>query len=179
MKKAERRKLLLRILFTALTLLWMLTIFLFSQQNADASDRTGGTVTAFLQRLFFPAYSDAPAEEFERFMGNLTYFVRKAAHFSEYLILGTLLSLTLGSYGISYGKRIFFSILAGVLYAAFDEFHQLFVPGRSGAVFDVLIDSTGVVFGSLIMSGLSALRENALTSKSDGNIIKEKREAVR
>ena len=31
-----------------------------------------------------------------------------------------------------------------VCYAATDEFHQLFVPGRAGMVTDVLIDSIGV-----------------------------------
>jgi len=46
------------------------------------------------------------------------------------------------------------------LYAASDEFHQLFVPGRSGEIRDVCIDSVGaiagVLIGILILSRLSA-----------------------
>lgn len=40
--------------------------------------------------------------------------------------------------------------LTGALYAASDEFHQLFVPGRSGQISDVLLDSAGVCFGVLL-----------------------------
>lgn len=32
-------------------------------------------------------------------------------------------------------------------YAIFDEGHQLFIPGRSGEVRDVMIDSLGAAFG--------------------------------
>ena len=34
-----------------------------------------------------------------------------------------------------------------VFYAAIDEIHQLFVPGRSGEIKDVLIDSCGSFIG--------------------------------
>ena len=39
----------------------------------------------------------------------------------------------------------------GILYAASDEFHQLFVPGRSGQITDVLIDSGGLLAGILLV----------------------------
>ena len=38
-----------------------------------------------------------------------------------------------------------------------DELHQLFVPGRSGQVKDVLIDGCGAVIGALIIWGISYL----------------------
>ncbi len=34
-----------------------------------------------------------------------------------------------------------------VLYAIFDEIHQLYVPGRSGEIIEVLIDSVGAGVG--------------------------------
>ena len=40
-------------------------------------------------------------------------------------------------------------MLVGVLYAASDEFHQSFVPGRSPSIVDVGIDSLGVLTGIL------------------------------
>ena len=42
------------------------------------------------------------------------------------------------------------SSLFCIAYAGVDEIHQLYVPGRSGMVRDVYIDSLGVVFGVLI-----------------------------
>ena len=52
--------------------------------------------------------------------------------------------------------------LIGVLYAVSDEIHQCFVPGRSGELRDVLIDSAGVICGVVILrllGGRKAARE--------------------
>lgn len=43
------------------------------------------------------------------------------------------------------------------LYAATDEFHQLFVPGRAGLFTDVLIDATGAAIGLLVAGSIIAL----------------------
>ena len=43
------------------------------------------------------------------------------------------------------------------LYAATDEFHQLFVPGRAGLFTDVLIDATGAAIGLLLAVSIIAL----------------------
>jgi VanZ family protein len=51
------------------------------------------------------------------------------------------------------------------LYAASDEFHQLFVPGRSGEVKDVLIDSAGAVTGALLFYLALRLYENYRKTK--------------
>lgn len=47
----------------------------------------------------------------------------------------------------------------GSLYAASDEFHQLFVPGRSGRLTDVLIDSAGLLAGILVVCLIKQLRK--------------------
>ena len=39
-----------------------------------------------------------------------------------------------------------------ILYAMSDEFHQLFVPGRSGEIRDICIDSLGALLGIIIMT---------------------------
>ena len=75
------------------------------------------------------------------------YFLRKAAHVTEYFILTLLLYRAFnGSFKIN-RKRIFlYSACCSILYAASDEIHQYFVLGRHCALGDVLIDSLGVVF---------------------------------
>ena len=75
----------------------------------------------------------------------ISFIVRKSAHFIEYVVLGSLALNCLKDYEIS--NRIFLSIVFCVLYAITDEFHQTFIPGRSGLVFDVLIDSCGALCG--------------------------------
>ena len=43
------------------------------------------------------------------------------------------------------------ALLAATVYAASDEIHQAFVPGRGSAVTDVLLDSAGALCGILIV----------------------------
>lgn len=70
--------------------------------------------------------------------------LRKLAHFSEFALLGVLLSWLLG---MLRGKASFRPLLPGVTAACLDEGIQLFVPGRAARLTDILIDSGGVLVG--------------------------------
>lgn len=39
------------------------------------------------------------------------------------------------------------ALIFGVLYAVFDEAHQLLIPGRTGSLIDVSYDTLGVILG--------------------------------
>ena len=43
------------------------------------------------------------------------------------------------------------SAVIAIAFAATDEFHQTFVPGRYGCVLDVLIDAAGSIIGLIIV----------------------------
>lgn len=74
------------------------------------------------------------------------FLLRKAAHITEYLILTFFLYRAFrGTWGTGIRVRFLYPALAAFLYAASDESHQAFVPGRTGAVGDVLIDTLGIV----------------------------------
>jgi len=76
-------------------------------------------------------------------------FLSKAVHVVEYAILGWLIQRARGD------KRAWWqSWLIAVLYAATDEFHQSFTPGRTSRVTDVMIDSVGAAIGSFITARL-------------------------
>ncbi len=77
-------------------------------------------------------------------LGGWDLVLRKLAHAVEYAILGALLVRAL--------RRSSWALALGVAYAVSDEIHQSFVPGRQGALLDVLIDSVGVVAGTLLAS---------------------------
>ena len=86
------------------------------------------------------------------FHGNiwiLNRIVRKLAHLTEFTILGGVLYTILRRY-ITYGTVIK-TIGLGMLIASLDEFIQLFSPGRSSQISDVLIDTVGVIIGILIV----------------------------
>lgn len=72
------------------------------------------------------------------------YLLRKAAHVIEYAVLMRLwLRACDGTFGRS-PRRLAAGGLFCVLYAASDEFHQSFVPGRSGSGADVAVDMLGI-----------------------------------
>ncbi len=85
-------------------------------------------------------------------LDSVNLILRKVAHISEYAILA-LLAARYIQFGASQLKRstIFGSFVICVVYASIDELHQRFVPGRTGAVRDVLIDSTGALTALVLM----------------------------
>lgn len=121
-----------------LLILWMAFIFYMSSCNGNVSSDQSGTIVYVLHNILGINYSD-----------KLIFIIRKCAHVSEFFILGILVINLVSKYNVKYSYLISFIIC--VLYASIDEFHQLFVPGRSGQVTDVLIDLIGVVLGLLLV----------------------------
>ncbi|MCR5213130.1 MAG: VanZ family protein [Eubacterium sp.] len=149
-------------IFWLLAIVWMVVIFSFSGQKGDESGglshdvcRVIGYVT---QYDFYKWTEDAQ----ERYIEKIQYPVRKAAHVTEYLILGIFLT------GAWYDKkkkkyiRLGVPGFIGIIYAATDEFHQTFVSDRAGSIIDVLIDTGGLIVGVLIMAGITSAFINYL-----------------
>ena len=137
------------------TLLLLFLIFGFSAQDGESSGSLSFQISLFLVKLASPLLPAAMSEEvlFER-AELIHYFVRKAAHMTEYFLLALSLQLPLTAWfskQFSLKLRIFTGFAATVLFAALDEFHQSFVPGRSGNFTDVCIDSTGALIASLCL----------------------------
>lgn len=130
-----------------LVIIWMIIVFLFSSQIGDDSQVTSGNTIRKIITFFNENISNSKLEEIVEF---LQPFIRKVAHFTLYTIGGFLIYNMFNLYNISNNKKLSYSILTGVLYSSSDELHQLFVPGRSGMITDVIIDSLGVVTGILI-----------------------------
>ena len=76
-------------------------------------------------------------------LGGWDLALRKIAHAAEYAVLGVLLLRAVG-------KELPAAAI-GIAYAVTDEVHQAFVPGRQGAVLDVLIDAVGVLIGVYVL----------------------------
>lgn len=119
-----------------LLILWMIFIFVMSSFNANESSNQSGIIVNFISSIF--NISDTKL---------LSLIIRKGAHFTEYFILG-ILSI---NYVIKYKKNIIYSYLMCILYAISDEIHQLFVPGRSCQILDVIIDCLGSIIGIILI----------------------------
>lgn len=133
-------------IFTTFVALWMGVIFWFSAQPAVESSKMSHSIGKVIGEVLVPDFKALSSEEQEAIAEKIDYPVRKTAHAMEYAVL----VLMYGSYEIIGKKGMAYGILTGVAYAMTDEIHQLFVAGRSCQVTDVLIDSAGVIFGSII-----------------------------
>ncbi|MCD7806910.1 MAG: VanZ family protein [Lachnospiraceae bacterium] len=88
-----------------------------------------------------------PEDFFQGGEGDGT-LVRKLAHFTEFTLLGTELTLLIWQV---MGRSLTGPLLWGLLTAVTDETIQLFSPGRGSSVRDVWIDFGGVVTGMAII----------------------------
>lgn len=137
------------VVWLIITVVWMTVIFCFSAQPADVSTDTSLRVGMTIGKMSVPDFSKLPKEEQMDYAEKIEFPVRKMAHATEYAILGCLLTNLCLS--LSMKKAYMWSWLMGSAYAATDEFHQLFVPGRSGQMTDVMIDSVGCLTGCLLI----------------------------
>ena len=124
------------IIKTLLFLSWLILIYLLSAETGDQSGSLSDGILLSIAKLL--KISDTKA-----FVDTFGFFIRKLAHFSEYFILYILTYECFKEYNCP--KLIVVSVLFCVLYASFDEFHQLFVDGRCGQLSDVMIDSSGSI----------------------------------
>ena len=159
-----------RIILGILIIIWMITIFLFSNQDGMESENTSDIITNRLvnetiendieieENVDNTNNEDANNSvnvtkynyEFEMYKGEVRLVVRKSAHFIIYLVGGFLLFNFFRTYNISLRNQIIYAILGIILYASSDEFHQLFVNGRTARVEDVLLDTLGAIVGILL-----------------------------
>ena len=134
----------------ALLIIWMIIIFAFSQLPGDVSDEQSHAVIYIFNLLGL---------SLDSFFGDLANFaVRKASHFSEYFIL-FLLALNLTKMYFNKWKSRNIALLVVFLYACSDEFHQIFIPGRTAAFRDVLIDTCGGLLAYLVSTLISKRRK--------------------
>lgn len=78
--------------------------------------------------------------------------LRKFAHAAEYAVLSWLFFRALRQPGLKNEFAAVLSIGFSVLYAASDELHQAFVPGRHGAPLDMVIDTLGAGMAMILIT---------------------------
>lgn len=154
----NKKLIILRVACFTLSLLIMVFIFSMSAQDAETSSNTSGGLIESVIRFFDKGFAELSQIEQEEYVGKFQFIVRKLAHFSVYLALGFALSAGMQTFvKLRVFVRTLFAFIIGVLYAILDEIHQIYVPGRSCELRDMLIDSTGILIGSLFIMALFLL----------------------
>ena len=128
-------------LYCVLLILWMALIFYFSHQPVNESGQLSGSISNTIANNIENVFKFSPDRNL------LEHIIRKCAHFTEYMILGILMYTAFSKNNVLGGKIVSLCLILCILYAAGDEIHQIFVPGRGARITDVLIDSIGAAVG--------------------------------
>lgn len=158
-----------RIIAYIFTALVMVSIFSFSSEPAAKSTITSKNITRKIVNAI-TKNKKIPRKKKDELVKKWNNFIRKVAHFALYLLLGASGYLSASLTFIKKGrhfvqKNALIAFLFTILYAISDEIHQLYVPGRSGEIRDVLIDATGSLMGILIVLGVLYLIGRKNTAK--------------
>ena len=114
-------------------------IIIFESTEVMGSDHTSGPLRLLFQAIFGPI-SDTSWEV-------VHHLVRKSGHFLGYGALGVA---WLRAWCMTLPRVRFFTdatlaLLGTALVASFDEWHQSYLPNRTGSAWDVLLDCAGAI----------------------------------
>lgn len=100
----------------------------------------------FLWSVVIFTFSSHPTGTASQFYWN-DFLLKKTAHVLEYMFLTTLLYRAL-SVNYSKGRALKYSVMLAIVYAATDEIHQGFTPGREPTLRDVGFDTIGALLAA-------------------------------
>ncbi len=140
-----------------LLIIWLFLIFSFSANDGEKSSSMSDNVIKFFVHVLTDIEDDS--EEMEDIINKYSFPVRKAAHFTEYFILGVIVLNLLVSFDVK-RKVLIYTAIFCILASIMDEFHQSFVEGRNGNIGDVLLDSSGSLIGSYLVCRFYLFKES-------------------
>lgn len=146
-----------------LVIVWMIVIFILSEMSSDESN---GNSKKIVNKIIEETIETSANETIQKSANNtsptkvnkkdnediesINYIFRKFAHTGVYFVLSILvLNLFLQIKNNLDIKFIMLNIVCCFAYACTDEFHQLFVNGRTGQFTDVGIDTAGAILGAM------------------------------
>ena len=131
-------------------------IFSFSAVPATASTKQSKGLTYNVIKLLNG--NKLTEKELVKLTKRVNPVIRKIAHFSIYMILAIFTYMFIEELNIKsksekerLRKKILYTCIFCIIYAIFDEIHQIYVPGRTGKVIDVVIDTLGAFMGIAII----------------------------
>ena len=131
-------------------------IFSFSAVPAKASTKQSKGLTYNVIKLLNG--NKLSKRDLEKLTKKINPVIRKIAHFSIYMILAIFTYMFIEELNIKsksekerLRKNIIYTCIFCIIYAIFDEIHQIYVPGRTGKAIDVIIDTLGSCMGIAIL----------------------------
>ena len=161
----------LKLLSFVPAILIMIMIFAFSAEDSDESSSTSRSFTKSVISAVDVSFNlELTKEEVENTVEKFEHLIRKMAHYTEYMLLGISIFIPLFLFYVKGHTVYLISSFFCFFYASTDEFHQLFIDGRSASPKDVLLDTCGAVTGILIVGLFCKLRANKVYVSANNKI---------
>jgi len=144
----------------------MVAIFLFSSRDAVSSAEMSNSLTQTVLGAVWSYFAPSGQEVPESLVNVWEHFLRKAAHVIIFLLLGCSVTNTIRQTTDSFRRTFVISVIWCSAYAASDEIHQYFVPGRACMWQDWLLDTVSALLG-IIMVLYFVRRKKALNRKKE------------
>lgn len=134
-------------------IVWMIIVFLFSNEVSEESTKTSYKVIDGIIKIV-PSINELEDNEKIEISKKIFVPIRKIAHITLYTLGGILIynAINIVKAEVKNKKKIIISFFIGLTYAITDEIHQIFVPGRAAQITDILIDSLGIIIGIVIIN---------------------------
>ncbi len=152
----KKKRLIIASLLVILVIVWILGIYKLSSMNTSNSNgKSSGIIEVFIEdtleitNKYGLTNSHPDDAKLEKASNLLNTPLRKVMHASVYFVLAFMVIFVVNY--LFHNKRMLISAIITLVFiiaaAGFDEYHQTFVDGRTGAVKDVIIDTAGGVAG--------------------------------
>lgn len=139
-----------KIIFGIAIVIWLVVIFSFSAADSGESTKESKSFTTNVVNVTteladkLNIIEEKPSDsEIADIVTRVNPVIRKFAHATVYLVLAFLILFALDTRCENFWRNAFVAVIICFLYAITDEYHQTFVPGRSGEFRDCLIDALG------------------------------------
>ena len=140
-----------KVILIFIGLIWFAFIFYNSAQNGNKSNERSFSIINNIKKEYKSIkgeksnnYGELPQNSRQE---KINLIIRKNAHAFEYCILSVIITTLFFGFGFKGRGAIVYILFICLLYAVLDEFHQLYVPGRTSLVSDVLVDFLGSNIG--------------------------------
>ena len=144
-----KKKIIITAIITLGVAVCMGMIYHFSAQEGEVSDSISRNFTIKVARLIMRDFDDFDEMFKISVTDQLNIFIRKLAHFSVFFSMGAMIFGIISVWTERFRLNIIITLVCGSIYACLDEYHQMFVSGRTALITDVFIDTLGTLIGAL------------------------------
>ena len=147
MKKISKRKTIFTVL---MCLIWICIIFYNGTRQGEISQGSSKEIIEIISKVV--KVSPTTINELGIKFSDMNFFVRKNAHFFEYLVLSIFMCSASKHFRLSKSTEVFLLLFLLLIFPVADEFIQKYIPGRTSNVLDIVIDFSGAILGMILFN---------------------------